>query len=116
MLDPEQNQAFNDHYLEVDYDLSQVLFITTANVLFNIPLPLQDRMEIIELNGYLEYDKMEIARRHIIPKQLAEHGLNAFPITFTDDAIMKIIREYTSEAGVRNLERETASLCRKVAK
>jgi ATP-dependent Lon protease len=116
VLDPEQNSTFNDHYLEVDYDLSKVLFITTANVLFNIPLPLQDRMEIIELNGYLEYDKLEIARRHIIPKQLKEHGLENYSITFTDPAIMKVIREYTSEAGVRNLEREIASLCRKIAK
>ncbi len=116
VLDPEQNATFNDHYLEVDYDLSKVLFITTANVLFNIPLPLQDRMEIIELNGYLEYEKLEIARRHIIPKQLKEHGLEGYHITFTDDAVMKVIREYTSEAGVRNLEREIASLCRKVAK
>ncbi len=116
VLDPEQNATFNDHYLEVDYDLSKVLFITTANVLFNIPLPLQDRMEIIELNGYLEHDKLEIAKRHIIPKQLREHGLEEYNIVFTDDAILKVIREYTSEAGVRNLEREIASLCRKVAK
>ncbi|HVZ41064.1 MAG TPA: endopeptidase La [Candidatus Kapabacteria bacterium] len=116
VLDPEQNSTFNDHYLEVDYDLSKVLFITTANVLFNIPLPLQDRMEIIELNGYLEYEKLEIAKRHIIPKQLKEHGLDRYRITFTDAAILKVIREYTAEAGVRNLEREIASLCRKVAK
>ncbi|MDB5034062.1 MAG: ATP-dependent Lon protease [Chlorobi bacterium] len=116
VLDPEQNSTFNDHYLEVDYDLSKVLFITTANVLFNIPLPLQDRMEIIELNGYLEHDKLEIAKRHIIPKQLKEHGLEGHHISFTDDAVMKVIREYTSEAGVRNLEREIASLCRKIAK
>jgi len=116
VLDPEQNSTFNDHYLEVDYDLSKVLFITTANVLFNIPLPLQDRMEIIELNGYLEHDKLEIARRHVIPKQLREHGLSEYNITFTDEAILKVIREYTSEAGVRNLEREIASLCRKIAK
>jgi ATP-dependent Lon protease len=116
VLDPEQNATFNDHYLEVDYDLSKVLFITTANVLYNIPLPLQDRMEIIELNGYLEHDKLEIAKRHIIPKQLQEHGLEGYHITFTDEAIMKVIREYTSEAGVRNLEREIASLCRKIAK
>jgi ATP-dependent Lon protease len=116
VLDPEQNSSFNDHYLEVDYDLSKVLFITTANVLFNIPVPLQDRMEIIEISGYLEHDKLEIARRHIIPKQLEEHGLTGYHITFEDDAIMKVIREYTSEAGVRNLEREIAALCRKIAK
>jgi ATP-dependent Lon protease len=116
VLDPEQNSTFNDHYLEVDYDLSQVLFITTANVLYNIPLPLQDRMEIIELNGYLEHDKLEIAKRHILPKQLKEHGLEDYPLSFTDEALMKVIREYTSEAGVRNLEREIAALCRKIAK
>ncbi len=116
VLDPEQNASFNDHYLEVDYDLSQVLFITTANVLYNIPLPLQDRMEIIELNGYLEHDKVEIAKRHIIPKQLEEHGLADQAIAFTDAAIMKVIHEYTAEAGVRSLEREIASLCRKIAK
>lgn len=116
VLDPEQNVAFNDHYLEVDYDLSHVLFIATANVLHNIPLPLQDRMEIIQLNGYLEHDKLEIAKRHIVPKQLEEHGLVGHSVTFTDEALLKVIREYTSEAGVRNLEREIAALCRKVAR
>ena len=116
VLDPEQNITFNDHYLDIDYDLSHVMFITTANVRFNIPLPLQDRMEIIELPGYLEYDKREISKRHIIPKQLIEHGLNDKEVTFTDGAISKIIQEYTREAGVRNLEREVASVCRKVAK
>jgi len=116
VLDPEQNSTFNDHYLDVDYDLSHVMFITTANVRYAIPVPLQDRMEIIELPGYLQHDKREIARRHIIPKQLAEHGLAKKGIELTDEAINKIITDYTREAGVRNLEREIASVCRKVAK
>lgn len=116
VLDPEQNSTFNDHYLDVDYDLSRVMFITTANIRYAIPLPLQDRMEIIELPGYLQYDKREIAKRHIIPKQLKEHGLSDHKISLTDSAIDKIINEYTREAGVRNVEREIASVCRKVAK
>jgi len=116
VLDPEQNVAFNDHYLDVDYDLSRVMFITTANVQYAIPLPLQDRMEIIELPGYLDHDKREIGRRHIIPKQLKEHGLSPASLVIEDSAITRIITEYTREAGVRNLEREIASLCRKVAR
>ncbi len=116
VLDPEQNFTFNDHYLDVDYDLSQVMFITTANVRYNIPLPLQDRMEIIELPGYLEFEKVEIAKRHIMPKQLKEHGLDKLKLLFKDDAIQKIINDYTREAGVRNLEREIASVFRKTAR
>ena len=116
VLDPEQNSTFNDHYLDIDYDLSHVMFITTANIRYAIPLPLQDRMEIIELPGYLQHDKREIAKRHIIPKQMKEHGLTDYKVTMTDPAIDKIINEYTREAGVRNVEREIASVCRKVAK
>ena len=116
VLDPEQNFAFNEHYLEVDYDLSHVLFITTANVRFNIPLPLQDRMEIIELSSYLEVDKLEIAKRHIIPKQIKLHGLEKSKVKFSDEAILEIISNYTRESGVRNMEREIASILRKVAK
>lgn len=116
VLDPEQNHTFNDHYLDMDYDLSQVMFITTANVRYNIPLPLQDRMEIIELPGYLEFEKTEIAKRHIIPKQIKAHGLDKFEIKISDECIRKVITEYTREAGVRNLERELASLFRKTAR
>ena len=116
VLDPEQNNNFNDHYLEVDYDLSNVLFITTANVRYDIPSPLLDRMEIIELGSYLDYQKFEIAVRHIIPKVITEYGMTDFNIKFTDDAVYKIIREYTKEAGVRNLEREVGSVLRKFAK
>lgn len=116
VLDPEQNHAFNDHYLDVDYDLSNVMFITTANVRYNIPLPLQDRMEIIELNGYLDFEKKMIAKRHIIPKQLKLHGLTENVVEIKDEVIDKIISDYTSEAGVRNLEREIAALLRKAAR
>ncbi|MCX6163542.1 MAG: hypothetical protein NTU73_01565 [Ignavibacteriae bacterium] len=116
VLDPEQNNTFNDHYLDIDYDLSNVLFITTANVQYNIPLPLQDRMEIIEMRSYLDFEKVEIAKRHILLKEIKEHGLNENDIKFPDDIILKIIHEYTKEAGVRSLERELTSVIRKVTK
>lgn len=116
VLDPQQNTAFNDHYLEVDYDLSKVMFITTANVKYAIPLPLLDRMEVIELSSYLDFEKKEIAKRHIIPRLIKEHGLTTKDVVIPDDSIQKIINEYTRESGVRNLERELASICRKAAK
>lgn len=116
VLDPEQNSTFVDHYMEIEYDLSNVFFVTTANVRYNIPLPLLDRMEVIEIPGYLEHDKLEIAKRHIIPNQLTSHGLPKDNISFTDDAIMRVVRQYTEEAGVRNLVRQIARICRKVAK
>jgi ATP-dependent Lon protease len=116
VLDPEQNNTFNDHYLDVDYDLSNVLFITTANIQYNIPIPLQDRMEIIEMRSYLDFEKTEIAKRHIIPKEIKEHGLDINDIKFPDEIILKIIHEYTKEAGVRSLERELSSIIRKVTK
>ncbi len=116
VLDPEQNHAFNDHYLEVDYDLSKVLFITTANVKYNIPPALQDRMETIEMRSYLDFEKVQIAKRHIIPKELAEHGMEKDDVVFPDNVIMKIVREYTRESGVRNLERELTTIIRKIAR
>ena len=116
VLDPEQNYSFNDNYLEVDFDLSEVLFITTSNFEDNIPLPLLDRMEIIRLSGYMEYEKVGIAEKHLIPKQMEMTGLSPKRITFERNAIVKIIRNYTMEAGLRNLERSIANICRKVAR
>jgi ATP-dependent Lon protease len=116
VLDPEQNHTFNDHYLEVDFDLSQVMFICTANSLYSIPPALQDRMEVLRLPGYLDGDKVQIARRFLVPKQLKAAGLSADDLRINDAALLAIANRYTREAGVRNLEREIAGLCRKVAK
>jgi ATP-dependent Lon protease len=116
VLDPEQNTSFQDHYLDVEYDLSQVLFVATANVLHTIPAPLQDRMEILRLHGYTETEKLEIAKQYLVKKQREATGLSDKNALFTDAALVDIIRSYTREAGVRNLEREIGNVCRKVAR
>src|SRR5262249_53256685 len=116
VLDPEQNFSFQDHYLDVPFDLRRVMFVTTANLLDPIPPPLRDRMEVIELAGYTEEAKLEIARRHRIPTRRGKTGLTPENLTFEDDAVIQMIRSYTREAGLRNLEREIGRVCRKVAR
>jgi ATP-dependent Lon protease len=116
VLDPEQNNTFRDHYLDVSFDLSKVMFIATANLLDPIPAPLRDRMEILELSGYTDEDKLNIARKYLVPKQLRAHGLPKDRVDWTDEGILAIIQGYTREAGVRNLEREIGTICRKVAR
>jgi len=116
VLDPEQNTTFNDHYLDLDYDLSDVMFITTANNQHAIPLPLQDRLEIIELPGYTEWEKLAIARQYLIPKQAEANGVKDLAITWTDEALTRMVHRYTRESGVRAFEREIATVCRKIAK
>ena len=116
VLDPEQNTTFQDHYLDVPFDLSHVLFVATANLLDTIPAPLRDRMEVIELAGYTDREKLEIAKRHLLPKVQRENGLESLGLTITDEAILKVVHDYTSEAGLRNLERELANVLRRTAK
>jgi len=116
VLDPEQNFMFQDHYLDVEYDLSQVFFVATANVLHTIPAPLQDRMEVLRLHGYTELEKIEIAKQYLVRKQRQATGLSESNVVFSDEALTEIIHSYTREAGVRNLEREIGNICRKVAR
>jgi ATP-dependent Lon protease len=116
VLDPEQNSTFSDHFIEIPFDLSNVMFITTANAVHNIPRPLLDRMEVLYIPGYTEIEKLQIARKYLLPKQQKDHGLQEPQLSIDDEALMKVIREYTREAGVRNLEQQVASLCRKAAK
>src|SRR5258706_13602423 len=116
VLDPEQNNSFRDHYLDVPFDLSEVLFVTTANILDPVPPPLRDRMEVLELPGYTEEEKLKIAQEHLVEKQVKNHGLTPQQITFTEDGLRQVIRGFTREAGVRNLEREIGSICRKAAR
>ena len=116
ILDPEQNAHFVDHYLEVPFDLSGAMFITTANVVEKLPAPLLDCLEVIHFPGYTENEKLHIARNYLIPRQLREHALHQLGLGFSDDGITKIIRDYTREAGLRNLEREIAAICRKLAR
>jgi ATP-dependent Lon protease len=116
VLDPEQNFCFNDHYLDLDYDLSKVMFICTANTMGGVPSPLQDRMEVIRIAGYTDQEKLSIARRYLVPKQRGANGLQGVSVEFRDDALRLLIHRYTKESGVRSLEREVASVCRKIAK
>src|SRR5206468_9894745 len=115
VLDPEQNNSFADHYLEIPYDLSNVMFIATANIADPIPAPLRDRMEILEIPGYTRREKLAIAKRHLLPKQLSEHGLSVDQLEITDKAIEEIIDHFTREAGVRSLERQIAGVIRGTA-